>query len=202
MTDRVILVTGLARCGSSLTCDMLHKGGVPIHPEAEGYGSCEIPNVGQTTPKYTREKILESRGKLIKVLAPADCAIPPELPYDAIYCDRNETQQAKSWANFLERVSEVRKRPNSKELRAIRDGLILDRVRSLGFLKCLPDCRLLVVRFEEILEDPHCVACRFASFLDLPLDIRAMVACVKPRKPECLETMDEPLGGGKYWIGT
>lgn len=89
---KVIIVAGLARCGTSLTMQMLQAGGVPCLGE---YPSFEHPCAASPAIDYLW--LAAQRGRAVKLLDPHRGACSLRTIYaTVIWLDRDPVQQAKS----------------------------------------------------------------------------------------------------------
>jgi hypothetical protein len=184
-----IVVSGLGRCGSSLTMQMLEAGGVPC---VGGFPAYEPPetNHGCVTTEWLRS----NDGKAVKILDPhspsAPYAVNPFLPsvnLKIIWLDRDPQEQAKSVLKFAQMLLGMSPNYSSWELMAKR--MKAERGQALAMYGSSHP--LKVVTFESILVNPKAVAESIAEFLpDYTLDIPAMVKAVHPRYASCAPGLD------------
>ena len=151
-----IIVSGLARCGSSLTMQMLHAGGVPCVGEPPAF---EPP---ETNPlNFTLDWMHAQEGKAFKLLDPqlSDCDFEGSGAI-VILLRRNETEQAKSMAKFGHIMMGLQF--DSKHVKRLTKSLERDLPRARRKFACLPT---LVLSFERLILEPAFAACAIGSLL-------------------------------------
>jgi len=94
MKDKIIVVCGLGRCGSSLMMQMLHAGGLTCTGEAPPY---EHPNGAMN--HFNARWLTQQTDKATKVLLPHHVKFLP-ANYYFIWLERNPLEQAKSTFKF------------------------------------------------------------------------------------------------------
>lgn len=164
-----LVVSGLARCGTSLMMQMLAAGGVPCSGRY---------------PAYEHKRVID--GYATKILDPQDARSAP-LPPDAkvIWLDRDTRQQALSHAKFLRLVVGV---PLNREgRRQFETSLQRDRLRAMVAIGGRRP--LLVLQFEDVLADPARAARCLGAFVGGAFDAQAAARQVLPRRPECASDM-------------
>ena len=188
MSQPITVVCGLPRSGTTLMMSMLHAGGMEVY--AQNMHSFEtIKNI--ELPKYDHF-LYDCRGKAVKLLDPLYFTPPrSKHQYRFIWMKRAPEEIAKSQFKFfkLENPHAVMGltdivRLSNKFRDATRDSLtMLSKYRTSG---------VLVVPFEEVLEEPLEVAGKVVEYLGLPLDTEAMAGRVMERGPGCLDGWLEP----------
>lgn len=181
--QEVIVVCGLARCGTSLLMKMLHRGGIePVcDPESLAYGYEYHATTG--LPESC-EWLNACAGKCVKILDPHRLRLPDDRPYAFILLTRDFREQARSHAKFLGalglRVSRDERRGVEKSLR--RDLPIVQRL-----LASYSQARLLALSFEDVIDDPLGTSRLLDDFLRREdFDMLKAAQCVLRRSPECL----------------
>lgn len=177
----IILASGLGRCGSSLTMQMLHAGGIPCEGEAPAFECRDAIAAINTGDAH------HLSGHAVKLLDPFRRGWRP-MPgpdYRIIWLDRDPKQQAKSQAKFMDLMGISRQRP---KWRVVMSKLRSDRRSSWRTLNKALDVngQILKLRFERILTHPMETALKIQDIVGRPLDVDAMAACVLPRGPECM----------------
>lgn len=176
-----VIVTGLGRCGSSLTMQMLAAGGLRALGKHPTY---EVPQA--MLGSLTRDWLDQQQNCAIKILDPHRLAESVlNLPGQRIiWLDRNLEQQALSQVKFMRVVLEVPL--NRKGVRGIESTLRQDTGRCHRLLSMV-SVPVLRLRFEHLVTHPAGAAETIAAFLaPLRLDIGAMARTVVPRSPFCL----------------
>jgi hypothetical protein len=172
--SKTVLVCGMARCGTSLTLQMLHACGLRCAGDFPAFEPPEI-NLLLENPSaawlesYDAVKIIDPhRGRLPQI----DCAI--------IWLDRNPKQQARSQVKCLSAFSGFAFDHDAAE-KAMERSLRQDR---RVVLNALPDGPRLITSFEDAILDSLSFATSIATFL-APwhhLSVDKMIACVRPRR--------------------
>lgn len=196
----IIVVTGLARSGTTLMMRMLEAGGIePYYDNSkplyfDDYGQ-EFINYNLILRETDKVRLLrenktewldECRGKAIKILNPLKVTIPRTYAYKFIYMDRATKHMIKSQRKFLKRKGQrVFEDPNVFQKAMDAKAAI---IKMLGGYY---GSDLMVVRFESVLRSPKSTAIRVAEFLDEPLDIDRMIEVVVDRPAHCLPDMME-----------
>lgn len=104
--EKIIVVSGLTRCGSSLMMQMLHAGGCPVSCE---HGNEAISGEHSDQLSALREIAIGlADGKAIKCLDIHRFPLPPNKQYVIIWMKRDFKEQAKSIAKFMQMLLGVR----------------------------------------------------------------------------------------------
>lgn len=167
----IAAVTGLGRCGTSMTMQMLVAGGMehlsmgpPLYDTLQGL---DLP--GETA------WLGEARGKAVKLLRSDVFAPPKRDDWRWIWLERDTVQQTASVNKLFRALG----RP------AVDESCLAQAAsRSRANIKAAGG-RMLRLRFEEVLGDPCQAAGRIASHLGRPLDLEAMAAVVHGRGTAC-----------------
>jgi hypothetical protein len=181
----VVVVTGLGRCGTSLTMQMLAAGGIPTTP-AHGPGY-------ETEQTYQRKPIdpdwwAAQRGRAVKVLDPHINTIPRNVPVLVFVLTRDEREQALSQIKMgcfasrqaFDATTATRDRINGMRALLRRDH------RAMRMRLPVPHHTL---HFEDMVRKPRLMASIIASRLwpwFPAVDPDAMAAVVRKRPTTCL----------------
>lgn len=175
-----VIVSGLTRCGSSLTMQMLHAGGMPI--------SCDQGNEsisGEHATQLDALRVLslgQADGMAIKCLDPHHFPIPPNRPYIILWCCRDFSEQAKSIAKFMGAVLGVK--INRNGVKAISKSLPSETNECLKKLSKLGP--IYKIRFEDTIRTPEVVANSIATAVKevATLDVSKMPKVIIQRDPK------------------
>jgi len=177
-----LLVAGLGRCGTSLLMQMLDAAGVPCVGEFPDY---EVPELNHAEPPLAWLEV--QRGKAMKVLNPHLTRIPPEFEAPVIWLDRNSREQAKSQIKFAASMMGdllVTQSHVSRWHHSLRE----ERREALA---ALGDRPRLIIRFEQLIQEPFLISCHIAAFLGpwrvavgwrRPLRPHELAGAVRPRR--------------------
>lgn len=159
--QEVIVVCGLARCGTSLVMKMLHKGGIePLcDPSSLEYGyelnaSLELPR--------SHGWLNNAGGKAVKILDPQRFTPPHGHRYAFIFLTRDLKEQAKSHVKFINALG-VRTMPDTR--RKLEASLRRDEPIVRRLLASYEGSRTLSLEFEQLILDPLGSATRMDDFL-------------------------------------
>lgn len=181
--EEIIVVCGLARCGTSLLMKMLHKGGVePIcDPESLGYGYEYNAILG--LPADT-DWLNGTEGKAVKILDPHRLVLPDDRGYAFILLTRDFREQAKSHLKFVRALGiDVTRDARRKIEKSLRDDMPVVRKQLASYSRA----RLLAMAFEDVLADPLGSAHQVGDFLERhDFDALTAARCVLRRGPKCL----------------
>lgn len=182
-----VAVVGLGRSGTSLMCQMLAGGGLPVAGLWPGFEIEEVLGLPDATGFLD-----ELDRKAVKILDPHRHTPPTDRRWRFIWMDRNPSQQARSSVKLLA-LHGIPATP--AEQLGIKGMLIEDRLAALAHLRSSAyDAELIVVRFEQLLRRKRRTAERVASFLaadGFELNVDAMVDQVVDRPTRCLDGMLE-----------
>jgi len=183
--EPIVVVSGLGRCGSSLLCQMLHRGGMDpggtewSHPMYECREANGLPQHWQW--------LNYCGGKFVKILNPYHFVPKKGLNYRIIWLNRDHTQQRKSWSKWGEAVIGDLEgtKLGARQIKSLirkRTKHGLNTVRSLMGKDSVHE-----IHFEEVLKHPKREAEAIAKYLGIELDTEAMAQVVFPRGPDCLD---------------
>lgn len=182
MTDRIIIVAGLGRCGSSLVMQMLAAAGISTigtYPDFEDDLNMRLPDL-----EAQREMALRAPGHAMKLLDPHLHAPPVGYDYRTIFLTRHPVEQAKS---MLKLVGE---RNNRNARRAMEVAVRRDTCTARDAVTRIGSGQFYNMPFEHLIHDPMGAAEGIARYLhryrDEPLDVEAMARCVRRRPATCL----------------
>ena len=187
MGKPMVFVSGLSRCGTSLTMQMLHRAGLPCA------GSFPDFEVDEANHRAIDSRWLETQaGKAIKWLNPHLTPMPPVFGM-VIWLDRNENEQAKSQMKFVALMLNQPRVPRH-QVRAC--AALLRRDRPLAFRAiAATQMPTMSLTFEMLLSDTGTAAAKIAAFLHPfgQLDAAEMARAVIPRSTGCQSGLDVEL---------
>lgn len=186
-TPSTVVVSGLPRSGTSLMMRMLGAGGLPLLVDSsrtadsfnpDGYHEyAPIRHLGRggAWPE-------DAAGRAVKVVFPLIRHLPSAFRGVVLVMRRSLIEIARSQAEMLGR------RGDEEITRIIRlSASTLEASRA--WLWARPRIPVLEVHYEALCAAPDSQCRRIAAFLDRPMDIEAMKACVRPPR------MREGAGG-------
>jgi hypothetical protein len=200
MNERIIIVSGLPRSGTSLMMQMLDNGGVPVVTD-------HIRRADQDNPRgyyeYERVKRIkedvswlpESRGKAFKMVSQLLYELPVSERYGIIFMERDLDEMLISQEKMLARLNKP-SAPRAAIERAFREHL--RKVR--GWLAGQANIEVLSVSYNNLVERPEEEAERVSAFLGGNADKESMSKTVDPllyrNRKTPIDLSSEPVAGG------
>lgn len=183
-TPDILVVTGLPRSGTSMIMQMLEAGGAALLTD-----SIRAPDVDNPRGYFEFEPVktllrdaswlASARGRAVKVVAPLACALHAGFSYRVILMERDYREILASQMRML-----ARKGKDEEASPEIRASLLREFERTIENTKTTlasrPDVRLLLLRYDDVLNHPVEAAQRIAEFAGGSLDITKMAAAVDP----------------------
>lgn len=188
MSQPVVVVTGLGRCGSSLIMRMLEAGGMPVVGTAPAY-----EEAAACIGRLRQDWLDRQQGRAVKVLDPLRAGISfREGRHVVILATRDPEQQAKSQFKFLQ-VMGFAPASNRRARAALARSIARDTSELRYAVARVP---ALIVRFDLLVRAPG----PYAEALDIVLGrwfeglhIRDAAGLVVPRSPLCAPSMQMEL---------
>ena len=173
----ITIVSGLPRSGTSLMMQMLVAGGMPALADGERQADTDNPR-GYLEWERIKQLpndpgcIAEGEGKVVKVISRLLLSLPAGHEYRIIFMQRPLPEVLASQDQML------RRRGNYKE--GIDPALISaafeNELRKVyAWLEGKPYVKAMRVPYHEVLSRPEDLAQRLTQFLEIPLDVDAMV---------------------------
>jgi hypothetical protein len=167
--ERITIVSGLPRSGTSLMMRMLQAGGIPPLTDREREadednprGYYELEAVKKT--KQDRKWLERARGKAVKVIHALLCDLPLDRRYDVVVMRRSMDEVVASQRKMIERRKSKGAALTDEQ---IRRALERQMVQVAAYVSNKPNFRVLHVDYNELLSDPDGQIGRLRSFLDL-----------------------------------
>jgi hypothetical protein len=180
ITREIVIVSGLPRSGTSLMCQMLDNGGIPVLTDG-----IRVPDTDNPRGYYELEKVKkikedatwlpEARGKAFKMVSQLLYHLSDTEEYRILFMRRDLDEMLASQERMLERLG----RPAGPREPIRRDFAVhLDRL--MGWLAGRPHLAVLEVDYKALVERPAEMAERVNEFLGRRADVARMVASVDP----------------------
>lgn len=184
MADHAVGVCGFGRCGSTMVMTMLVAGGM------KPGGAQEPPYEGDLAELHTRDL----SGTAVKLLDSVTYyGIPRADAWRFVWLDRDLTEQARSMVKFVSTFAGELK-PDAVE--RVRASYRRDRPRVMA--KYRGAGHVLVLRYEDVLADPHAAAESLRRHVWPALDVAAAAAVVHERDGTCRPdlSVEAAIAGG------
>ncbi len=177
--NKITIVSGLPRSGTSMVMNMLQAGGMEILSDhirqadpdnPQGYFEFErVKNLKQGDSAWLKM----AQGKAVKVISYLLTYLPKEYTYHVIFLERDlDEVLASQRAMLLRKGNDPEAQDDQKmaqifshHLEEVKDWLARQR-----------NVRVLFLHYAEVMRDPRAKAHEIAAFLNLPLDEAAMAA--------------------------
>lgn len=177
-TDKTIyVVSGLPRSGTSMMMKMLEAGG--LSPLTDNIRTADDDNL-QGYYEFERVKAMkdgdtawmgESQGKVIKVISALLESLPSDYQYKVIFMEREMMEILASQRKMLERRGKPGNPAEDGKFAELY-GKHLEKVKA--WLAGRTNMSVLYVRYNEMVADPAAYAEKVASFLSIPMNVKAM----------------------------
>jgi len=177
----ITIVSGLPRSGTSLMMQMLEAGGMAVLSDGERQpdkdnpkGYLEWERVKQL--KKDASVIAEAEGKVVKVISEFVQSLPAGHEYRIVFMQRPLPEILKSQDEMLRRRGNADSiASSSAETYAIEEFFQKHLLEMNKWVAGQENMKMLRVHYHRVLREPRPVAEEVAVFLQVPLDIDAMV---------------------------
>jgi hypothetical protein len=176
--DRVVVVSGLPRSGTSMMMQMLDAGGLPVLTDNErkpdednpkGYYEFEAVK----TTKQDTSWLDAAGGKVVKMVYRLLYGLPSDRRYAVVFMKRDLNEVIKSQEVMLDRSGKSGGSLDDERLRAVYDRQLAE---ARGWLSRQQNFDVLYVDYHDVLTEPKVVAAALNAFLGGSLDEAAMAA--------------------------
>lgn len=173
----IYVVSGLPRSGTSMMMRMLEAGG--LNPLTDNIRTADDDNL-QGYYEFERVKAMkdgdtawvgEAQGKVIKVISALLESLPSDYQYKVIFMEREMMEILASQRKMLERRGKPGNPAEDGKFAELY-GKHLEKVKA--WLGGQPNMSVLYVRYNEMVADPAGYAEKVASFLSIPMNVKAM----------------------------
>jgi hypothetical protein len=176
--DRVVVVSGLPRSGTSMMMQMLDAGGLPVLTDNErkpdednpkGYYEFEAVKTTKQDPSWLRD----AAGTVVKMVYRLLYDLPSDRRYAVVFMKRDLEEVIKSQEVMLDRAGKSGGALDDDRLREIYDRQLAE---ARDWLSGRQNFDVLYVDYHDVLTDATSVAARLNAFLGGSLDEAAMAA--------------------------
>ena len=176
--QKVIVVSGLPRSGTSMMMKILAEGGLPIVTDKEREADEDNPN-GYFEIELSKKLkdgeinwIYEAQSMVVKVISYLLEFMPDDLNYDVIFMEREISEILASQKKMLQRRNEISAISDEEMETQFRDHLKAVKY----WIARKPNMRVKFVKYDEMVNEPGALCPELAEFLEKPLDVSAMSA--------------------------
>ncbi len=176
--QKIVVVSGLPRSGTSMMMKMLAEGGLSILTDSQREADEDNPN-GYFEVELSKKLkdgeinwIYDAQGKAVKVISYLLEFLPSDLDYDIIFMDREISEVLSSQKKMLQRRNET-SGVSDEEM----DTQFRAHLKAVKYwLPRQPNMRVLFVKYTEAVNSPELICPSIIEFLGQPMDGQAMAA--------------------------
>lgn len=180
-SQRITVVTGLPRSGTSLMMQMLERGGMKLMVDGVRHADLSNPR-----GYYEHEKaknimkdsswLADAEGAAVKIVAPLLYHLPKGRQYDVLFMERDLEEIIGSQARMIDSLGAKSSFSQPELANAFSSELI----KARDWVTGSPNIRVLFVQYNNLIADSTGEASRVAHFLGTPVSTAAMAAAVDP----------------------
>jgi hypothetical protein len=176
----ITIVSGLPRSGTSLMMQMLDAGGLPVLSDGERKADTDNPKgylEWERIKQLPKDPSLmaEAEGKVVKVISQLILSLPSGHDYRVVFMQRPLPEVLKSQDEMLRRRGNA---DSITDTSAIEEAFQRHLIEVNKWLAGRANMQVSRVHYHRVLREPKTVAEEVAAFLQVPLDIDAMVGQV------------------------
>jgi len=173
----ITIVSGLPRSGTSLMMQMLNAGGLPVLSDGERKADTDNPRGYLEWERIKQlpkdpSLIAEAEGKVVKVISQLILSLPSDHEYRVVFMQRPLPEVLKSQDEMLRRRGAS---DSITDTSAIEEAFQRHLIEVNKWLAGKANVQVSRVHYHRVLREPKVVAEEIAAFLQVPLDIEAMV---------------------------
>src|SRR5271157_4961579 len=173
----ITIVSGLPRSGTSLMMQMLDAGGLPVVSDGERKADTDNPKGYLEWERIKQlpkdpSLIAEAEGKVVKVISQLILSLPADYEYRVVFMQRPLPEVLKSQDEMLRRRGTS---DSITDTSAIEEAFQRHLIEVNKWLAGKANVQVSRVHYHRVLREPKAVAEEIAAFLQVPLDIEAMV---------------------------
>jgi len=183
--DEIVVVSGLPRSGTSMMMKMLEAGGLQVTTDGvreadldNPKGYYELERVKNLEKETDKSWVVESRGKVLKVISHLLEELPDDCFYRVIFMRRDLEEVIASQNKMLDRRGEPRDETGDEKM----IQLYRNHLRKVELiLEQRPNFELLDVGYRQVIDEPREQAARVAKFLGLKIAPDQLASAVDRR---------------------
>lgn len=184
LAERIVVVSGLPRSGTSMMMKMVEAGGIPVLTDHER-GADEDNPKGYF--EYERVKQLkegddawlpQAKGKVVKVIGALLTHLPPTYEYDVIFMRRAMPEILASQRQMLIRRGENPDKVEDEEIAALFEKHL---AQVIGWAKKQKNVRMIEIDYNATLKNAAPTIKKVNSFLGGEMDTEAMSTVIDPK---------------------
>lgn len=176
--QKVVVVSGLPRSGTSMMMQMLAKGGLSIVTDALRKADVDNPKGYYEIEQSKKLKdgdtrwLYEAQGRAVKVISYLLEYLPDDLAYDVIFMQRKIPEILASQRKMLQHRNEASSITDDEMAQQFQEHLKAVKY----WIARKPNMRVLYVDYNDVVNEPEPLCTTLVEFLELPLDLKSMQA--------------------------
>ncbi len=181
MENKIIIVSGLPRSGTSMMMMMLEAGGIPLLTD-----SLRTPDVDNPKGYYEFEPVKslhkgnnqwlpQAAGKAVKVVSSLLKFLPLDHRYKVIFMKRRIDEILASQTKMIRNRQENSDRASDAKMSKLFDKHLQE---ILPWLDAQEHIDYIEISYNDILQKPEAAVSALPAFLDFPLDTGRMIATI------------------------
>lgn len=174
--EKIIVVSGLPRSGTSMMMKMLAEGGLATVVDALRQADEDNPNgyfeieASKSLKDGEKKWLYAAQGKVVKVISYLLEFLPDDFSYDVIFMEREIGEVLASQRKMLQRRNETSTLTDAEMETQFREHL-----RAVKYWAARkPNMRILFVKYSQMVDAPETLCKSIVDFLEIPLDLKAM----------------------------
>ena len=173
----ITIVSGLPRSGTSLMMQMLDAGGLPVLSDGERKADTDNPK-GYFEWERIKQLpedpglIAAAEGKVVKVISQLILSLPMDHEYRIVFMQRPLPEVLRSQEEMLRRRGNME---SNSDTSTIEEAFQRHLIGVNQWLVGKANTQVSRVHFHRVLREPRAVAEEVVAFLQVPLNIDAMV---------------------------
>jgi len=174
--QKVIIVSGLPRSGTSMMMKMLAEGGLPVVTDSLRQADKDNPNGYFEIEQSKRLKdgkkkwVYAASGKAVKVVSYFLEYLPDGLTYDVIFMERKIAEVLDSQKKMLHHRNEHSSISDDEMTIQLQQHLKAVRY----WVARKPNMRVIYIDYSEMVKAPQPLCTSLVEFLEISLNVRAM----------------------------
>jgi len=175
---KVVVVSGVPGSGTYKMMKMLVEGGLPAVVDSLRQADEDNPNgyfeieASKSLKDGEKKWIYDAQGRVVKVISYLLEFLPDDLSYDIIFMEREISEVLASQRKMLQRRNETSTLSDAEMEAQFREHL-----RAVKYWTARkPNMRILFVKYSGMVNAPEDLCRSIVDFLELPLDLKAMLS--------------------------
>ena len=180
LKEKVYVVSGLPRSGTSMMMQMLQAGGLELFSDGKRIADENNPNgyyEHDIVKSIATQKgwLHDAENRVVKIVANHLCNLPANRKYKVIFMDRDIHEVMSSQEKMLKQLG---KKPSKLFPLKLMNALEASRRKAIEWAKQEQNVDLLVVYYAEVIENPFEQALLITDFLEDQVEPEGLVKAI------------------------